>query len=224
MPSLRRTLSSPSVRSSPYSNGSQVARGGGHRRSSGSETTNRRVLADIEWWKVTDGQCDLDADQEPEDRNRGDHDIISREGSGTQVDNGVDHPLPTSLPWISSLTSEVYTFLFHPHSKRCVLTFLVISTCLPQNNSQVCRSLHARRHTGITASNHRPPLWSPHLKWLVLPSRALASGYWTLAWVLPKPPSLLFSLTNPPVTLAPWRLSSLVLSHLLTACPWKTAK
>ena len=111
MPSLRRTLSSPSVRSSPYSNGSLVARGGGHRRSSGSETTNRRVLADIEWWKVTDGQCDPDADQEPEDRNRGDNDIISLEvsmGSGTQVDNGVDHPLPTSLPWISSLTSEVH--------------------------------------------------------------------------------------------------------------------
>jgi len=109
MPSLRRTLSSPSVRSSPYSNGSLVARGGGHRRSSGSETTNRRVLADIEWWKVTDGQCDPDADQEPEDRNRGDQDIISlvvSMGSGSQVDNGVDHPLPTSLPWISSFTIE----------------------------------------------------------------------------------------------------------------------
>ena len=101
MPSLRRTLSSPSVRSSPYSNSSLLARGGGRRRSSGSETTNRRVLADIEWWKVTDGQCDPDPDQEQEDRNRGDQDIISL-GLGihiTQAGAGVEH-LPTPLPWI----------------------------------------------------------------------------------------------------------------------------
>lgn len=111
MPSLRRTLSSPSVRSSPYSNGTVVARGSGHRRSSGSETTNRRVLADIEWWKVTDGQCDSGADQESEDRNRGsDQDVISpdvSQGLGihiTQVNAGVEHPLPTPLPWISSFT------------------------------------------------------------------------------------------------------------------------
>ena len=108
MPSLRRTMSSPSVRSSPYSNGSLAARGGGYRRSSGSETINRRVLADIEWWKVTDGQCDADADQESEDRNRGDQDIITLEvsmGSGTQVDNGVDHPLPTSTIEVHHLAS-----------------------------------------------------------------------------------------------------------------------
>ena len=84
------------------------------------------------------------------------------------------------------------------------LIFVFISiTCLPQNNSQVCRSLHTRRHTGITASNHRPPRWNPLLKRpRALPSRALASGYWTWAWALPKPPSLPSSLTNP-VTLAP---------------------
>lgn len=88
-------------------------------------------------------------------------------------------------------------------SQRLDLTFALVSiTCLPPNNSQVCRSLHTRRHTGITASNHRPPLWSPHLKRRTLPSRALASGYWTLAQALPKPLSLLSSLTNP-VTLAP---------------------
>lgn len=204
MPSLRRTLSSPSVRSSPYSNGSPVARGGGHRRSSGSETTNRRVLADIEWWKVTDGQCYADADQEPEDRNRGDQYIFSQAlevsmGSLTQVD-AVDYPLP-SLPWLSSFTMEVtssYILL-----KTLDLTFVLLSiTCLPQSNSQVCRSLHTRRHTGITASNLPPPLWSPHLKRRALPSRVLASGYWTLTGIFPKSPSLLSFLTNP-VTLAP---------------------
>ncbi|GLB34646.1 hypothetical protein LshimejAT787_0202110 [Lyophyllum shimeji] len=76
MPSLRRTISSPSVRSSPYPalssavSGVAGTRGSGHRRSSGSETSTRRVLADIEWWRVADGQRDLDADREPEDRNR----------------------------------------------------------------------------------------------------------------------------------------------------------
>ncbi|KAF5386929.1 hypothetical protein D9615_001555 [Tricholomella constricta] len=76
MPSLRRTASSPSVRSSPYPalssavNGGLGSRGGGHRRSSGSETSTRRVLADIEWWRIIDGQCDTDADQESENRNR----------------------------------------------------------------------------------------------------------------------------------------------------------
>ena len=114
MPSLRRTLSSPLVRSSPYSNGLLVARGSGHRRSSGSETTNRRVLADIEWWKVTDGQCDTDIDQESEDRNRGDQDIGSSLGLDIHV--GVEHPLPTTLPWISSFTGspiEVHHLTIH---------------------------------------------------------------------------------------------------------------
>ncbi|KAG6861545.1 hypothetical protein C0995_015279 [Termitomyces sp. Mi166 len=76
MPSLRRTLSSPAVRSSPYPalssavNSGSGTRSSGHRRSSGSETSTRRVLADIEWWRVTDGQRDTDADQELDESNR----------------------------------------------------------------------------------------------------------------------------------------------------------
>ncbi|KAJ3522788.1 hypothetical protein NMY22_g11736 [Coprinellus aureogranulatus] len=81
MPSLRRTSSSPGVRSSPYSsalNSAQGARGHGHRRSSGSNTTTRRVLADIEWWRVTDGQCDSSAaDQESEEHNHGEAEPVS---------------------------------------------------------------------------------------------------------------------------------------------------
>ena len=74
-PSLRRTFSSPTVRSSPYpatlsvsssslnSQSATAARGGGsHRRSTGSETSNRRVLAEIDWWTVTEGQLDLEVD------------------------------------------------------------------------------------------------------------------------------------------------------------------
>ena len=66
MPSLRRTLSSPSVRSSPYSyssspSSSLLTRQGSHgpRRSSGSDTTQRRVLVDIDWWRVEEGQREL---------------------------------------------------------------------------------------------------------------------------------------------------------------------
>ncbi|OSD08586.1 hypothetical protein PYCCODRAFT_1380269, partial [Trametes coccinea BRFM310] len=73
MPSLRRTLSSPSVRSCPYTysasstsnaNGAPspiAARTGSHqpRRSSGSDTSNRRVLADIDWWLVHDRERDI---------------------------------------------------------------------------------------------------------------------------------------------------------------------
>lgn len=118
MPSLRRTLSSPAVRrSSPYSNATLVARGGGRRRSSGSETTNRRVLADIEWWKVTDGQCDPDVDQESEDLNHGDLDIISLSiplGLAIHIDAGVEHALPTPLPLVSSFAGDSSIEVHHP--------------------------------------------------------------------------------------------------------------
>ncbi|GBE82118.1 predicted protein [Sparassis crispa] len=74
MPSLRRTLSSPSARTSPYhhhsshSNGN-VTRAGGNtpRRSSGSDTSRRRVLADIDWWRVQDGQRDQSSSEEEQD-------------------------------------------------------------------------------------------------------------------------------------------------------------
>ncbi|KIJ17470.1 hypothetical protein PAXINDRAFT_154734 [Paxillus involutus ATCC 200175] len=76
MPSLRRSFSSPSVRSSPYptllSSGNPSgnrARTTGQqpRRSSGSDTIGRRVLADIEWWRVYDGQCDYDLQDQAQD-------------------------------------------------------------------------------------------------------------------------------------------------------------
>ncbi|KAI0062305.1 hypothetical protein BV25DRAFT_1916216 [Artomyces pyxidatus] len=68
MPSLRRTLSSPAVRSSPYPAAIGVAAGRPHgpRRSSGSDTSSRRVLADIDWWRVTVGQNDTDLAEERE--------------------------------------------------------------------------------------------------------------------------------------------------------------
>lgn len=69
MPSLRRTVSSPMVRASPYPSLSAGAPTPGagmtaatriRRACSGSEPNSARrsrtVLADIEWWRVLDGQ------------------------------------------------------------------------------------------------------------------------------------------------------------------------
>lgn len=74
MPSLRRSLSTPAARSSPYPNAptssaTRTSQGNGFRRSSGSETVGRRVLADIEWWIVAEGQRDIE--QEDSDNEQG---------------------------------------------------------------------------------------------------------------------------------------------------------
>ena len=67
MPPLRRTLSSPSVRSSSssypaYPTSSTLATRTAPRsprRSSGSDIINRRVLADLDWWCVEQGQREV---------------------------------------------------------------------------------------------------------------------------------------------------------------------
>ncbi|KAF9227849.1 hypothetical protein BS17DRAFT_800033 [Gyrodon lividus] len=82
MPSLRRSFSSPFVRSSPYPSSLSSGNPSGNRarttgqqprRSSGSDTTGRRVLADIEWWRVYDGQCDLEAQDQGQDQGQTQH-------------------------------------------------------------------------------------------------------------------------------------------------------
>ncbi|KAI6150707.1 hypothetical protein BKA82DRAFT_3076837 [Pisolithus tinctorius] len=110
MPSLRRSASSPSVRSSPYplslsSAVSSRARTAGQqpRRSSGSDVSERRVLADIEWWRVADGQCpptpdsDQDEAQPPQRTTR-----VSTGGVATLfAGEGPESPL-----YISDLTQS----------------------------------------------------------------------------------------------------------------------
>ena len=68
MPSLRRALSTPSVRVSPYlvlpSSRSHRPHPHGHRRSSGSDVSDRKVLADIDWWRVADGQRERGSEEE----------------------------------------------------------------------------------------------------------------------------------------------------------------
>jgi hypothetical protein len=113
MPSLRRTFSVPSVRASPYrglssSSSSVPAQRNNqhaHRRASGSDTGTRRVLADIEWWRVVDGQCDFEAGLEFEDRN---HDqnvdrftgrilAVEEPRGGTPVADELPDELPTPV-------------------------------------------------------------------------------------------------------------------------------
>ena len=110
MPSLRRTASNPSVvRSSPYRSlsslaGAQVARSQGRRRSSGSDITSRRVLADIDWWTVTDGQCENGSGDYVEGRQTNDDNEnnvtagVASSNASLNLENGVDHLfLPAAL-------------------------------------------------------------------------------------------------------------------------------
>lgn len=112
MPSLRRSASSPAVRPAPYSSSLVVARGNGHRRSSGSETSSRRVLADIEWWRVTEGQCDPSAGQANDDQVRGvpGVDVLDVAATATivivDVDANTPASAPTALPWIAADASS----------------------------------------------------------------------------------------------------------------------
>ncbi|CAK5264677.1 unnamed protein product [Mycena citricolor] len=104
MPSLRRSLSSPVVRSTPYSSSGTRSQGsGGHRRSSGSETNIRRVLADLDWWSVTQGQTEPmlpeQEQEEEEDADGSEQDNIPAV-TPAGVDLGVEH-LDTHDLWIS---------------------------------------------------------------------------------------------------------------------------
>lgn len=100
MPSLRRFPSSPTVRHAPYSSASARVRR--CRRSAPSETSGRRVLADIAWWTVTDGQRGpnvADTDSVPFDENS--------IGGGLPIHAGVQHPLNlVQLPWVSAASEE----------------------------------------------------------------------------------------------------------------------
>lgn len=62
MPSLRRTTSSPIVRANPYptslssSHSTHSSMAIIRPKRTASDSLSRRVLADIEWWRVLDGQ------------------------------------------------------------------------------------------------------------------------------------------------------------------------
>lgn len=190
MPSLRRTISSPSVRSSPYPSALFTASAGarnqpsGHRRSSASETQTRRVLADIEWWKVIDGQQDVEngSAQEQEETAQGhghdpEHpdvqDQVSDElwgfaGSSSE-DAGVERPsTPLALTHFPPGSLEVITvpfgiFLLKANPcRRHRPSFL-------SNRWPLCLLRPSLRHAGATRSSRRRRRWSllpRHLKFL----------------------------------------------------------
>jgi len=73
----------------------------GNRRSSGSETSNRRVLADLEWWRVVDGQHDTEAEQGTVEREQDqgqDGEAPSGNSQSLVEDAGVERP-STPLAW-----------------------------------------------------------------------------------------------------------------------------
>ena len=88
MPSLRRALSTPSVRVSPYPSLLTLtsrSQRSGHRRSSGSDLSARRVLADIDWWRVADGQREKKGEEE-EGGGEGEEEGDEGAGEATPVD------------------------------------------------------------------------------------------------------------------------------------------
>ncbi|KAJ7709741.1 hypothetical protein B0H17DRAFT_235688 [Mycena rosella] len=97
MPSLRRSFSSPSVRRAITPYAAPGTHGSGHRRSTGSETSNRRVLADIEWWRVADGQRDVVPEQESDDLEEDQEDDM---GAGGEL--GAERP-STPAQWSQHL-------------------------------------------------------------------------------------------------------------------------
>ena len=114
MPSLRRTLSSPSVRSSPYSYPSNPS-SNGHatragdrqpRRSSGSDTSNRRVLADIDWWIVQDGQRDVvgpsGGEQDSDEQDAAENEQVRPVGANVMAQDAVTVPPPAVATIVAS--------------------------------------------------------------------------------------------------------------------------
>lgn len=107
MPSLRRALSTPSVRASPYpsllTSRPQRSHPHAHRRSSGSDLTARKVLADIDWWRVADGQREKTGEEDGE----GDEGEEGGEGAGATGVSVVDaDPVSVMLPQTPLATTD----------------------------------------------------------------------------------------------------------------------
>ncbi|PPQ63291.1 hypothetical protein CVT24_006816 [Panaeolus cyanescens] len=143
MPSLRRTASSPSVRSSvrssPYSSAALLTRAGNsNRRTSGSETSNRRVLADLEWWTVTDGQCSPSADQESDESIHVAPELVVHVDFAQGLDvTRVD----TSVDYLSSSWDSTPHFLVGTNDETVPTEQLSSLTLTPQTPPQRFRAL-----------------------------------------------------------------------------------
>jgi hypothetical protein len=174
MPSLRRTISSPSVRSSPYpaslsnANTHGLAAGRSQRRSSGTDTSGRRVLADIEWWRVADGQRDIDTAPESEehDRDQGqEQGQVVEELSGSagvpSSDAGAERPsTPFAGTSYNTSSHEVYIVFSRSHGAHGItgLILLLARSCpyCPPPNSQLCLLPPTRPYGDAIHWSHRP--------------------------------------------------------------------
>ncbi|KAF8586556.1 hypothetical protein K439DRAFT_945168 [Ramaria rubella] len=101
---IRRSVSSPSVRlaAAPYpsptssafptSSSTTASARPQRRRRGASDATSRRVLADIEWWRVMQGQQEEEPEAEPENETEAEDDA----GAADDVEQGRREPMPLS--------------------------------------------------------------------------------------------------------------------------------
>jgi len=131
MPSLRRSFSSPSVRSSPYpaalpsppGTARLRVNGRGLKRSSSTATTQRRVLADIEWWRVLDGQSELDASRDEDEVQAGDQaqEVTFSNDSGIYGGEG-DEPRTPLVLSLSDADLPIPSHLMMPTTEFAALS------------------------------------------------------------------------------------------------------
>ncbi|KAK7467330.1 hypothetical protein VKT23_004387 [Stygiomarasmius scandens] len=155
MPSLRRTVSSPlGLRSSPYSTGLNArAHGHGHRRSSGSEIVTRRVLADIEWWRVADGQRDLEAEHELEDAQN------DREHPREELVTGVGFSSPSESEGVEQSFVPGWSSILASMSEDIPLHHLSGSSAVPRTPPRRGHSLESS--TSSVESSPQAPTEGP---------------------------------------------------------------
>jgi hypothetical protein len=97
----------------------------GHRRSSGSETSSRRVLADLEWWRVVDGQHDAEAEQETEDREQDQGDQLGQDG---EVLSG-NSPGPVGLAGVERPSTPTFESFPDMEVRALEITFIFFFDC-----------------------------------------------------------------------------------------------
>ena len=172
MPSLRRTSSHPTLRSSPYGPTQRSQHPYPHRRSSGPETTRRRILADIDWWTVSDGQVPAATEFQTQPVTATQHD--------RDENVHVEAPVPERTQSEPPAVQDVEELIFRGDSpvvhttisvSRCQPTFAGLGlTCYPVQ-FQSCRLCRALRRPSscppCCQEAHSTHICLPHLGNLV---------------------------------------------------------
>jgi hypothetical protein len=180
MPSLRRTVSSPSVRASPYPsalsaanssyiNGASALRRGPRRTA--SDSYRRRVLADIEWWRVLDGQhveeqeSGLVQDQAHDPQQPGLEETESLAGDGEQaqllrpsapVDQTASYTITSEVRLFSSVAYHCISLNYPAQTLSIVSPFAELSIS-PMTLSTPSRSRHQRDSSASSTESSPEP-------------------------------------------------------------------